>query len=391
VIKTLYTIVVVACLFLGQTQAQEPAGQRDRGKSLSLKEAIEQASNNRLPLSERVAVYEELTSRDAKERAEAVHALLAVADETIAAMAARSLVQDRNPDAAQAISSRIVKWSEPNQLAVLQELQNLGIDDASMQIPREVLREKAAQKNSDEKLARLSALDVAAMLLANSSIASDRSLLTTAVRAHPNSRGLWLALATQDTIEPSESALAESVYKNAELPPLIRAAAATALATKNQDAATFVVNEISTFLTRFANQSLEVMVAQAYSSKEAKESIIYYRQQVRLLGMLRFLRIPASELLTLKNLSAQNQEIRMILGLVTAIRWPERLLRENEGAFSNSEYESLLVAISLLHPPQTTLVETRIGSSRLSEVRNKLEKHGLVGVFGAPGIVALGG
>jgi hypothetical protein len=51
----------------------------------------------------------------------------------------------------------------------------------------------------------------------------------------------------------------------------------------------------------------------------------------------------------------------------------------------------LLVAISLLHPPQTTLVETRIGSSRLSEVRNKLEKHGLVGVFGAPGIVALGG
>ena len=388
--KALYTVVVVTCLFLGQSYAQDP-GQRARAKSLSLNEAIEQASNNRLPLAERLVVYEELTSRDPKERAEAFRALTASADETMAAMAARSLLQDRSPDSATVISARITKWSEPNQLAVLQELQNLGVDDSSIQIPREVLREKGAQKNADKKSAALTALDVAAVLMANSPSPADRSLLANAVRAHPYSRGLWLAIAAQDTIEPGDLALAESVYKNAEVPGLIRAAAATAVANKNQDAAAFVLNEISTFLTRFSNRSLEAMVVEAYSSKEAKESIIYYRQQVRLLGMLRFLRIPASESLTLKHLSAQNQEIRMILGLVTAMRWPERLLRANEGAFSNSEYESLLVAVSLLHPLQTSPVEAKVGSVRLIEARNRLDKHGFVGVFGAPGTVALGG
>jgi len=388
--NALYSIVVVTCLFLGQSYAQD-AGQRARAKALSLKEAIEQASNNRLPLSERLVVYEELASRDAKERAEAFRALLASADETIAAMAARSLLQERSQDVAKAISSRIATWSEPNQLAVLQELQNIGIDDSSLQIPREVVSERAARKNSDKKSAPLTALDIAAVLMANSPSPADRSLLANAVRANPYSRGLWLAIAAQDTIEPGDLALADSVYKNAEVPALIRVAAATALAGKNQDAAAFVTNEISTFLSRFSNISLEALVAEAYSSKEAKENILNYRQQVRLLGMLRFLRIPATESLTLKYLNAQNQEIRMILGLVTAMRWPERLLRANEGAFSNSEYESLLVAISLLHPAQTTLVETRIGTSRLSEVRNRLEQHGFIGVFGAPGIVALGG
>jgi hypothetical protein len=306
-------------------------------------------------------------------------------------MAARSLTQERSEDVAKAISSRIATWSEPNQLAVLQELQNIGIDDSSIQIPREVVSARAAQKNSDKTSAALTALDVAAVLLANSTSPADRSLLANAVRAHPYSRGLWLAIAVQDSIEPGDLALADSVYKNAEVPALIRVAAATALASKNPDAAAFVTNEITTFLSRFSNQSLEALVAEAYSSKEAKESILNYRQQVRLLGVLRFLRIPSAESLTLKYLNAQNQEIRMILGLVTAMRWPERLLRANEGAFSNSEYESLLVAISLLHPAQTTLVETKVGSSRFSEIRNRLEKHGLVGVFGAPGIVALGG
>lgn len=81
----------------------------------------------------------------------------------------------------------------------------------------------------------------------------------------------------------------------------------------------------------------------------------------------------------------------MTLGLVAAMRWPERILRANEGGFSNSEYESLLVAVSVLHPSQASVVEAKVGSNRLAEVRSRLEKFGFVGVFGAPGIVALGG
>ena len=133
------------------------------------------------------------------------------------------------------------------------------------------------------------------------------------------------------------------------------------------------------------------MVAEAFSNKEARENVIFYRQHLRLLGMLQFLRIPSSEEITFKYLSAQNQEIRMTLGLVAAMRWPDRLLDGNDGAFSNSEFESLLVAVTVLHPPQTNLIETRIGSNRFSGIRNRFEKHGFVGVFGAPGAVAMGG
>jgi hypothetical protein len=389
--KALYTIVVVTCLALGQLSAQEP-GQRARAKSLTLKEAIDQASNERLSFAERMAAYEELTSRDLKERAEAFRTLTVSADETMAAMAARSLLQDRIPDSAKAISPRIGKWSEQNQLAVLQALQNIGIDDSLFQIPREVVRENSSRGNSEKtSAASLTALDVAAILLANSSIASDRSILIAAVRAHPHSRGLWLAIAAQETIEPRDLELADSIYKNTAAPELIRVAAAAASARKSEEAAAFVINEISSFLSSFSNQSLEVMVANAYASKEAKENVVYFRQHLRLLGMLRFLRTPSSETLTIKYLGAQNQEIRMTLGLVTAMRWPERLLSANEGAFSSGEYESLLVAVSLLHPPLTSVVEGKVGSSRLSEVRNRFEKNGFVGVFGAPGAVALGG
>jgi len=390
--KALYTIVVITCLALGQSFAQEPPDQRARAKSLTLKEAIDRASNERLPFAERLAVYEQLTSRDPKERAEAFRALTVSADETMAAMAARSLLQDRSPDSATVISARINKWSEPNQLAVLQELQNIGIDDSLIQIPREVVRGSSARENSEKTAAApLTALDVAAILLANSSVAADRSMLVTAVRAHPHSRGLWLAIAAQDTIEPGDLQLANSVYKNTVAPELIRAAAAVASATKSEEAAAFIIDEISSFLSRFSNQSLEVMVVNAYSSKEGKENVVYFRQHLRLLGMLRFLRTPASEELTFKYLGVQNQEIRMTLALVAAMRWPERLLRANEGAFSNSEYESLLVAVSLLRPSLTSVVEAKVGSSRLSEVRSRFEKNGFIGVFGAPGTVALGG
>lgn len=81
----------------------------------------------------------------------------------------------------------------------------------------------------------------------------------------------------------------------------------------------------------------------------------------------------------------------MTLGLVAAMRWPDRLLDNTESAFSSAEYESLLVAVSVLHPPQTSVIETKIGNTRLSAVRGRLEKYGLVGVFGAAGTVAMGG
>jgi len=388
--KTLYTIVFVTCVALVQSYAQEPPGQRTQ--PLPLKEAINRAANDKLPFAERLAAYEELTSRSSAEKTEAFRALTESADETMAAMAARSLLQDRNPDSAKVISARIFKWSEPNQIAVLQELQNIGLDDSLIQIPREVVRETLSQKNSDNKPAgALTALDVAAILLAKSSSASDRSMLAAAVRTHPQSRGLWLAIAAQDTIESRELELADTVYKNTEVPELTRVAAATALAAKSEEAAAFVINQISSFLSRFSNQSLEVMVAEAFSNKEARENVIFYRQHLRLLGMLQFLRIPSSEEITFKYLSAQNQEIRMTLGLVAAMRWPDRLLDGNDGAFSNSEFESLLVAVTVLHPPQTNLIETRIGSNRFSGIRNRFEKHGFVGVFGAPGAVAMGG
>jgi hypothetical protein len=388
--NALYTLVVVTFLALGQSYAQEPPSQR--AKSLTLKEAIDRAANEKISFTERMAVYEELTSRSQAERTQAFRALTESADDTMAAMAARSLLQDRSPDSARVISSRITKWSEPNQLAVLQEISNIGSDEALVQIPREVVRESAArEKSGQQPAATLSALDVAAVLLAKSSLASDRSLLATAVRAHPHSRGLWLALASQDTIEPGELELANSIYKNAEAPELVRVAAATAVAAGNEDAGAFVTDSLSSFLSRFSDQNLEEMVANAYSSKEAKENVIYFRQHLRLLSVLGFLRLPSSEHLTLKYLNARNTEIRMTLGLVAALRWPEGLLSTNKEAFSTNEYESLLVAVSILHPSQTSLVETRLGSGRLTELRGRFEKYGFVGVFGVPATVALGG
>jgi len=385
--KILFVIAVVY-MALGVVYAQEPA----RSKPLSLKEALSRATDSSLSPAERVTGYEAVASRSPAERAGAMRTLAGAADETIAAMAARSMLQDRSPDSAEVISSRISRWSEPNQLAVLQEIQNVGADDSLIQIPREVVRDSLTRKSVDKKHAGgLTALDVAATLMTNSTLATDRSMLGTAALAHPYSRGLWLAIAAQETIEQSESRLADSVYTDSDVPKLIRAAAAAASAAKNKAAEEFVTKEISSFLARFSNQMVEGMLKDAYSSTDARANIVYFRQHLRLLGVLRFLRTSSSENLTFDGLSTPNQEIRMTLGLVAAMRWPERLLKAEQGAFSNSEQESLLVAVSLLHPHLATLVETKVGSSQFSAIRDRFRKYGLVGVFGAPGTVAQGG
>jgi NADH dehydrogenase/NADH:ubiquinone oxidoreductase subunit G len=390
--KLLCSILAAMCLAVGHSSAQEPQGQNSGAQSLTLKEAISRATDQSISLAERVAGYEDLLSRSAKERAEAFRVLVASGDETIAAIAARSLLREHSADAAQLISSQVFKWSEANQLAVLQEMQNIGVDESFMQIPREILRRNSLAEASGAKRASSpAATDAAAILLAGSSVAKDRSMLAAALRAQPYSRGLWLAMAAQNSIGASESALAESTYKDAAAPVLVRAAAAAALAAKNQMAADFVANEISSFLSRFAHQKIEKMLTRAYLENEAKANIVSYRQQLRLLGILRFLRTPASELLTFNNLNAENQEIRMTLGLVAAMRWPERLLSVDQGAFSNSEYESLLAVVSLMRPDLTTQVEAKVESGRLNEVQDRVRKYGLVGVFSVPGLVALGG
>ena len=391
-----FTILAVMWLTFGSVLAQEPANRDTPNptQKLSLKAAIVRASDKRLSPEERTAAYEDLASRDPKDRAEAFRSLVGSADETIAAMAARSLLHEERTGAAAIISSRISNWSEANQLVVLQELQNIGIDESLMQIPREVLRKSPLRTDVDKKPGStfpLRAVDLAATLMANSTLADDWTLLTGAVRARPYSRGLWLTMAAGERIEPREAALADSVYKDTTVSMLIRTAAAAALAAGDQAAAEFVTNEITSFLSRFSNQNIEAMMANAYSSTQAKENIIFFQQNLRELGTLRFLRTPSSELLTFNYLNSANQEIRMTLGLIAATRWPERLLGATHDNFSSGEYEMLLGAVSILHPELASSVETRAESSHLSEVVARLRKHGLMGVFGVPGTVAVGG
>lgn len=367
-----------------------PAQEQKDANNQTPQQLTERILNPALPANQRVTDYGKLSKFEPKERDAALSTLVSAADESTAAMAAAALIRDRFPQVAGLVTARISHWSALNQLVVLQAIRFAGEEQMFWDIPRTLIKQAAPSSGAAETKAGPSPdpVDEAALILAGSSDASDRSLLRNVLLSRPESRGLWLAAAKLGNLDAQEASLATSVYKNLKLPLEVRVAAAAALAPADSSASTFAINEIESFLSRFATRETGEILMQ--KDQDGKRELYYLRQHLAVVGTLRFLNIPDAEKLTFSFLEARNEEIRLTMGLVAAVRWPQRLLAAGQGTFTEEEYTSLMGYLSMLHPDLTSSIVGKISKQRLDEVTARLMQFGAVGTFGLPAVIVLG-
>ncbi len=389
--RTFRSVLPVAVLFFGVSQglacqATNPEGQADvhqqRARLLA-----ERICNPKLPANERLTDYGELSNLDVKTRDAAFATLVTSADESTAPMAAAALIRDKFEGVSRLLVPRISHWSDNSQLVVLDAVLFTREKEALGDIAREVVRASLATPTANA-IYREGPLDIAAFILADSDTAGDHALLRSALISHPATRGLWLAMAASGGLGIPDAMLASSTYKDVGLPMRVRIAAAAALAPPDPNAAAFAVAGIKSFLHSFADQEIGEMLNAAQSDREAKKRLYELREDLPVLGTLLFLNTPSAESITFEFLSARNEEVRMILGLVAIARWPRRLLTLGQGVFTRDEYESLLAFLSIIHPDEASAVSARVSRVRLDELRSRLAQVGVVGVFGLPAMVA---
>ncbi len=350
-----------------------------------VRERIKRIVNPTIPVGDRLTDYSELSKLPTTDRDAALGEVVRAADESIASMAAATLIRDRFPAARDLILPRISKWVDRNQLVVLQAIQFAPEDQTLWEIPREVIRNTlSSARTGTQSPHPQSALDSAAVVLAASNDLPDRILIRNSLLSQPGSRGLWLATAKMGGLEPREVILAASTYKDRTLSVEVRVAAAAALAPGDASAAAFVAAEIESLIARFAGREMAEMLVAAQSDQNEKKNLYYLREHLPLLATLRFLRTPGAEDLTFRFIAVKNDQIRVALGLVACTRWPERWLTASHAAFTREEYENLLGFLTVLRPELTPVILEKVPKNALDEIVIRLGQAGVVGVFGLP-------
>ena len=305
-------------------------GQDEGVSALRPDDIVELLSGERLPLVDFEKAWRALAALDPETRDDTLRVLVVEGHEHYAASAARALIYDRVAGISQLITAQVGTWSDESQRAALRAIQTSETEEALRDVPRRVLENLLDSGSPGEVADALSsAIDIAARLLADSDESKDEELLRSAVRTFPQSRGLWLALAEADAVQNVELTLALSTQIDPQLPLVVRIAAAVAAAPQDERAARFAHEQIEAFIARFGDKSLAGWAASLSSGEAdspAKRAYHQFERDKRMIGMLRVLKTPLAQQLTIQALVAENQVIRMTGGLVAVERWPQVLV-----------------------------------------------------------------
>ena len=333
-------------------------------------------------------VHRVLNALEPNDRKVALKRLIESRNEELSVDIALLAIAEPGPDFVEAIASRIVGWLPNNQAAILQTL--APVRERFLQVPRNLVRStlQDAKQGSDPEpgQAAIEPLGMSAILLAGTRDKADYQMILELAQLRPRLWGVWMAVAYAAILDGPSARLASSTYQRGDVPLPVRVAAASALGSVDAQAATFAAREIRTFLEGFAGREWESLMKASVESNQAGEDYRQFwqaRLNFHLAVALLVLRDDAAKPLTTHFLEANNQLVRNLCGIVAARRWPDRILKSGQGAFSEKEYAALLALIAQDHPDQTAAAAA-LTPGGLAKAQADLREFGL-GVFGIPG------
>lgn len=328
------------------------------------------------------------------------------APEDVAVSAAASMLCEETPASEEIdriVEQRLPTWSVGSQSLLLPP--NFGCsqrESATLRfIPRAILRDLL--ERGKERLEGLyGAIGTSGRLLATSEDPQDKELLAQAVLFAPEIPGLWWNLAELGAVGPEQRKLARAIVEDPEYPfhresqvkedmrRMIRVAAAAALS-PNKSTDEFAIGEIRAYLSEFSNGEMNRSNLPERIQGALLEKLDRYKWSLGLLRNLMYLQTPAAREVTLEYLNCPDHMIRRTLAVVTARRWPERLLQldaadfvEDHGANS---FDIFLAIAAFYHPELEEELLLKGSPAMIRPTLDGLRRGGLWGLRGEAGVV----
>lgn len=394
VLFSFLVVLILACGLAGRSpvaRAQEspvPSASAIGDVASDVDAIVAMVKNASLQLDQRVFAFGDLLGLPVGQRVEGLRTLALTADPAFAATAARELMLNYQEDIAALVGRKLLAWDASSQQAVLQAVLLRAAEESHAALARIFLQDLVATGNRGKHGSSIAdPIDLAALILAVSAIDIDRKLIARCLEIHPRSRGLWLALAQGGPLSTDELALATHISGDPALPDLVRAAAAVTAANQSEAAMEFFLERIDRYLNRFRDMEQWALIE---ALREGKEEYLDFRENIRLVAMLRFLDERTAKSYTLKLLGVKNEGIRSVAALVRAVRWPERVIELGGNKLSEEQYAEVLGVTVLYHP---NLID-RIPAAVRVETLRRAERLRLVGFggsnFGLAGSAACG-
>ncbi len=359
---------------------------------------------------ERFKAYAELVSMESGDVQQ--HAFLDAlrrAPEDTAILAAVSMLCEDTPvseEVDRIVEERLPTWSVGSQSQLLPP--NFGCSQrksATLRfIPRTILRD-FLERGRERLKGLYGAVGTSAMLLARSSEPQDKELLASAVLVAPEVGGLWRGVIEQQAVGPAQRALARAIVQDPaySFAPesqvkgatrrLIRVAAAAALS-PDKAADEFAIAEIRAYLAEFSNGEMDYSRLPRVIEGAFGEKYDRYKHNLGLLANLMYLQTPAAKEVTFEYLDSADPMIRLTLAIVTARRWPERLLEVDPAVFTNeyggSWFDILMAVLAFYHPELEGKALEKGSSQIILRTLNGLRQGGVWGLHGEAGVVVGG-
>lgn len=354
---------------------------------LSRERLVAQVLDKNLRHRDRQAAYDDILQLKPEERATALSQIVTVGTPPYSSAAAVHSIRAGVPGILGVLAECISTWDPDSQVMVLSALRHSSKHTARYEIPRQILSSLLRRQGTMPRLGDPSdAVGRAATILSSSSERSDRDLIRKSVHRQPQSPRLWLAIAKSGTGEDKEFELALTVMRDGNASDVLRVAAAIAASKANNDASNFAISQIEQYVSAFGDETVGSLLAKLMSEdQQTKEEFVFFRDKLRLVGMLQFLDSERSKELTFKAINSQNEHIRTVAALVAVVRWPDDFLKLDEGTILPDEQVMLLAALVVLHPRLDKTVQQMVSNDRSEEARTRIRDFGIMAAFGTPG------
>lgn len=341
-------LVKVVLLLAASLMGGAELSAQEAGGEVLTNPALARVLNAELREYERSMAYTELMQLDAPQRRTALREIVARGDEGFAATAAAQLLRDQDHDVISAIKSRLVTWKPVNQSIVLQALP-VGCDGPEPY--REIARAKLNEIARTGKIVQtdtevMHPVDLAAIYLAESNVAADIALLKRVVPLASQSRGVWMALASNEGVGAQERQIATRIGGDERVPKVTRVAAALAA---NGGNAPFVQEQIRAYLTKFGGKSVDAIAMAARQGDVGREEYGEFREGLRMLAILRYIDADTANPIVMELSKSNNELIRQIGDLLLAMRWPDVVVNRAGQSLGDAE-RHLLGLIVCVHP-----------------------------------------
>ncbi len=311
---------------------------------------------------ERSKRFEAIQALPAANRAKELLKIVRDGEEVDVLYAAPMLIdnEELKGEALDVLTSRLKTVSEYSRRAIINRMRFAKRDERYAAIARQALEDIARGEKQDIEAEQAVGLvgDAASLLLKSGMQESDTDLLRSAVHAFPDSFAVWIVLAKHGLAGAEECKIARKVYEDKENLPALRVGAAVACAGDEQ-ARQFVLREVRVFLEEFGSRSLEDLFPSGWQDEAAQRLFGRLRRDRVLVALLVALDSPEAQDLTFKYLWSPNLEIRNVVHLVVAQKWPDRLL-DTTGADPSDEAKQLVGLAVHFHPQLRSVVEGRI-------------------------------